>query len=524
MKIFKQTGLLFLTFVFVLTGCQTPALYNQTTDNVAVTQQRAHAALAKSDQAGTLPPPLLVNQGLYVDKTPVSLAKDPAWLKRPIILHGETLPFSYFSRTVVGNTGRTIMIHYQVGLDATLKTSINYSGTIKGALDILAAKTGFVYTINGSHIYWQAFVTKTFDVAFMPGGTEYMMGKSSGGSSTSSSGGGGGSGGTSTGIIDDSASSQYSSLKGTLSVWKDLETTIRELLSTEGKVVVSEATTQVTVRDKPSNVALVANYVANLNSSLARQVLVKVEILQVQLESDFNYGINWSIVETAFGGSQLVLNANYGTPVSIISLSGAPTPTGGLQIANHTTGVTLLINALKQQGRVAVVTEPRVVCLNNQVSALRIVNQNGYLASVQNTSFGGGSSTGNSTGNSVTSQITPGTLVTGLTLYVLPKIMGNKVLMQVNADITNNLGFQNISSGGATPTTIQVPNVTQKQFNQRSVIGSGDTLILAGFKQIQNQTGAMQLLDSQALGGKASQQLNTETIILITPIILNGYV
>jgi hypothetical protein len=67
-----------------------------------------------------------------------------------------------------------------------------------------------------------------------------------------------------------------------------------------------------------------------------------------------------------------------------------------------------------------------------------------------------------------------------------------------------------------------VPNVTQKQFNQRSVIASGSTLILAGFKQVQNQTGAMQLLDSQALGGKAATQSNSETIILITPIILNG--
>jgi type II secretory pathway component GspD/PulD (secretin) len=165
-----------------------------------------------------------------------------------------------------------------------------------------------------------------------------------------------------------------------------------------------------------------------------------------------------------------------------------------------------------------------LVCLNNQVSALRIVNQNGYLASVQNTSFGGGSATGSSTGNSVTSQITPGTLVTGLTLYILPKIMNNKIYLQVNADLSNSLGFSNISSGGATPTTIQVPNVTQKQFNQRSVIGSGDTLIMAGFRQVQNTQGAMQFLDSQALGGNAAQQTNTETIILITPIILNGYV
>jgi type IVB pilus formation R64 PilN family outer membrane protein len=526
MKIYKRIGLAFLSCLVVLTGCQSPALYHQTTDNVLATKQRATAAAEKQNSVLDVPPPLVVNQGLYVDKTPIYLAKDPGWLKRPIIVHGDDLPFSYFGRTVVDKTGHTILIHYQTGLDASAKTSLNYSGTIKGALDVLAAKTGYVYRINGNHVYWQAYVTKTFDVAFMPGATDYMMGKASG-SSGSTSGSSGGTGGAVTGVIDDSASSQYSNIKATLSVWKDLETTVKQLLSEKGTVVVSEATTSVTVNDKPANVALVSNYIANLNKTLARQVLVKVEVLEIKLESDFNYGIDWSIVERAFGGSNLTLNANYGTPVSITPLTGGSAPTGGFSFdsTTRTTGVTILINALKQQGRVGVVTEPRIVCLNNQVSALRIVNQNGYLASIQNTSFGGGSSTGNSTGNSVTSQITPGTLVTGLTLYILPKIINNKILMQVNADLSSNLGFTNISSGsGSTAQTIQVPNVTQKQFNQRSVIGSGDTLIMAGFRQVSNQTGAMQLLDSQALGGTAAQELDNETIILITPIILNGYV
>jgi MSHA biogenesis protein MshL len=429
MKMTKRFALALLSSLVVLTGCQSPALYHQTTDNILSVQQRVKGAIEKQNAMTTKAPPLVVNQGLYVDKTPIDLARAPGWLKRPIIMHGDKLPFSYFARTVVGNTGRTILIHYQTGLDATENTSLNYAGTVKGALDILAAKTGYVYTVNGNNIYWQAFVTKTFEVAFMPGATEYLMGKAGGGGTSST----GGAQGTVTGVIDDSASNQYSSLKGSLSVWKDLEDTIKQLLSIDGKVIVSEATTSVTIHDRPANVALVSNYIANLNKSLVKQVLVKVEVLQVQLESDFNYGIDWSIVERAFGGSNLQLNANYGTPVSITPLAGLPVPAGGLQFnnANRTTGVTILINALKQQSRVGVVTEPRLVCLNNQVSALRIVNQNGYLASVQNTSFGGGSTTGNSSGNSVTSQITPGTLVTGLTLYILPKIMNNKIYLQV---------------------------------------------------------------------------------------------
>ncbi|HSW71532.1 MAG TPA: hypothetical protein VLH77_06085, partial [Gammaproteobacteria bacterium] len=68
---------------------------------------------------------------------------------------------------------------------------------------------------------------------------------------------------------------------------------------------------------------------------------------------------------------------------------------------------------------------------------------------------------------------------------------------------------------------IQSPHVTEKIFNQRSVLTSGETLVLSGLKQIQNKTGAMQLFNIQELGGKASQQNNNDTVILVTPYILH---
>ncbi len=138
------------------------------------------------------------------------------------------------------------MTQYQNGADITTKISMNYTGDVRGALDFLASKTGYVYSINHNQIYWQAYVTKTFDIAFMPGTSDYQMGKTGGGSST-----GNAANGSVTGIIDDSAQTQYSNLKGTLSVWDDLKNTIQQLMSSDGKVMVSQATTTVTVRDKP---------------------------------------------------------------------------------------------------------------------------------------------------------------------------------------------------------------------------------------------------------------------------------
>ena len=232
---------------------------------------------------------------------------------------------------------------------------MNYTGTVKGALDLLAAKTGFVYSIQRANtIYWQAFITRTFSIAFMPGTSDYVMGQSSGG-------GGGSSGGSSSGSSSsDASASEYSSLTGkSLSVWSDVENTIKELLTADGKVFVSQSATSVTVRDKPSNVDLVGQYIRNLNKSLSQQVYVKIEVLDVSLSSDYNWGINWQLLESAFAHSNFLLAANYGTPLTIAPLSGT-IPTFGLGPSNATetlfnAGSTSLlsavINALSQQGK-----------------------------------------------------------------------------------------------------------------------------------------------------------------------------
>jgi len=266
---------------------------------------------------------------------------------------------------------------------------------------------------------------------------------------------------------------------------------------------------------------------------MSKQVLVKVQVLEVTLENDYNFGIDWGIVTRAFHQSPFQINANYGTPISITTFTPQANATPGTTVLpqfgtqgnGKTDSYTILLNALNQQGKTSVVSEPRVLCLNNQVCVERIVNTQGYLASVQNTTLGGTTGSTNVNNNTVTSQLTPGLLTTGLTLYILPKILRENIYIQVNADISTAGQFTTVSSGAAdnpNSTSIQVPNVTEKHFSQRSMIKSGDTLILSGFRQVVNLANANQFLTSQALGGKGSSEVTKETIVLITPIVLNG--
>jgi type IVB pilus formation R64 PilN family outer membrane protein len=537
----KKWILLLLTTAVVLCACHSQ-VYNQTEANVADVKLKLADARKKSDAEGKNSCPLVMKRGMYIDTTPVNLERQPTWLKNHIVIRGDQLPFSYYSRVIASGAGANILTKYQTGLDPAIITSLSYSGTVKGALDLLAAKTGYVYNVKYNNVYWQAYITRTFDIAFMPGDSDYLMGKASGGGGTQAAafGGGAGQAAVANYTSSDDSTNEYSSLKGSISVWKDIEATLKQLVSPDGKVVVSQSSTSVTVRDKPTNVALIEQYIKNLNHNMSKQVLVKVQVLDVKLHNDYEWGINWQIIEHAFNKSPFVLNGNFGTPVAITALTAqsaipnitsaaAAAPQFGTQYVpkadsnNNIPGYTILFNALNQQGKTSIVTEPRVVCLNNQVSVVRIISQNGYLASVQNTTS---TSSGSTNLGMVTSQLTPGTVITGVTLYILPKIMKASIYLQVNADLSTNDGFTDVSSGGpsasSSSTFIQVPNITEKHFNQRAVIKSGDTLILAGFRQMTNIANANQFMTSQALGGKGSTQANTETIILITPYLLPG--
>lgn len=525
-----------ISILISMTACHYP-LYNQTLNNVSDVKLKMQAAKRTMDTKAKGAPSLIIKKGMYVDTTPINLTKSPSWLQNYVVIRGDRLPFSYYSRLLSTAAGGNVLTKYQPGLDPSMAVTISYAGPLKGALDLLASKAGLVYSIRGNSIFWQAFITRTFDVAFMPGASDYLMGRRTGGGSTANQN----SGSTVQNFVaGDPSEDEYSNLSAKLSVWTDLENTIKSLLSPEGQVTVSQASTSVTVRDRPANVELVGQYINNLNKTLSKQVLIKVQVLEVSLENSFNFGIDWRLIVRAFHNSPFVINGNYGSPVTITSFvpqanattTASGSPTFGFDSASNPINpgqlpsdaipaYTILLNALSQQGHTSVVSEPRTVCLNNQVCVIQIVTQKGYIAKLQNTTLAGGNAS--NANNTVTSEITPGNLITGFTLYVLPKIYKDKIYLQINADLSTDNGFTNAGTTGTGSTVnIQLPNISVKHFNQRSVIRSGDMMVLSGLKQLQNVSRATQFIQAQSLGGKGAQQTNSETIVLITPYILDG--
>lgn len=541
-----------------LVACEPYKAFKQNEQTIQNNQDQIQT---DQEKAYPKPPTVRTEKEAYVDTTPIPISHTPAWMQQPVSMRGTKLPFSFYVGQMIGNAD--VVVQYDSSVDKNRAVSFDFSGSVKDSLDALTGASGYAYTYNAKTnvLTWSAYQTKVFDISFMPGDSQYQVGQSagsltlSGGNGSSDSGGGssssgsGGSGSSTTGY-DFSQDTQYSKLTGTVSVWTDMTKTMKDLLSKDGTATVSQSTTTVTVRDHPSNVQAIAAYLGSMNHELSRQVRIHVQLLEVRLKAQYNYGINWDIVRQAGQHSSLSLLGNGATNANNVG-TFSPIAFAWEGKSGLWGGTNSVIQALEQQGNVSLITQPTVTTLNNQVATIAIQQLKNYINSTSSTLSGGGS-------NFAQGAVNTGTITTGISLYLLPKIQKNQVFLEISSTLSDLTGLStintstglpvtsstptdtpdttdpNASSSGstsgngsttdansATPQVVQLPEVALRSFNQRSVIPNGATLILAGFIQNGTETDQSKVLDLTALGGQGSTKATTELVMLITPVILS---
>ena len=516
----------FLALAVFLSGCDSIALWKS---NDREYDKDKKIIETKQADIKIPPSPVVSKNKAYVDTTPVSLNRDPAWYSEQVSLNGAQLPFSFYVNQLLGSA--PVDVHMEPSVNPARMVTMHYNGTIKGALSELAAKSDYFYNYDASRksVTWSALQTKVFDISFIPGVSKYSVGPTTSPSLTSSSAGGGSGGGTTTTTvgIDITATGEYSNISnGSLSVWDDIKNTVTTLLSPKGKLSVSQSTTTITVHDRPSNVRDISHYLAKMNKILSKQVHFNVQVLDVQLNKQFQYGINWNEVQYVINSrnSSVGFNANFSTAAGGILTNQNPASFNYFPGNKFTENSQIMLQALEQQGKVTIVTQPSITTLNDQVAQLAIQTQQSYLASQTSTITGGNNSLAQLT-------LTPGTVNYGFQMYLLPKIQDDKIYLQISSVLSSLSGLTIVSQfgqtassaeAGSTANAIQVPNLAQKNFNQRAVLRNGQTLVMAGFRSLNDNNQKDSIAGLTALGGMAGQSLNEELVVLITPIILNG--
>jgi type IVB pilus formation R64 PilN family outer membrane protein len=391
-------------------------------------------------------------------------------------------------------------------------------GTLKGLLDMAAARFGVSWKYAEGSIEFHYLDTRTFQVNAVPGESALSanVGTASGGDNGSSGGVGTGVG---TGSSSNSSSgpssgnNQSTVVHSQLSVFASLEKSVAAMLSSQGSVVSSPATGTLTVTDTPPILARVEKFIERENRVLGRQVLINVTVLSVSLSDDDNYGLNWDVVFSELSRRYGIKNT-FGTDAGGTAFSASVLDTSSSKFA----GSSVLINALSTQGRVRKQTSASVAALNHQPVPVSVVRQTAYLKSSQTTvSANVGSTT----------SLNPGVVSSGFTMTVLPSVLDNgTVILQFSTDISSLRQLTTVRSSDASGASqIQTPEVDTRNFLQRVAMKSGQTLVVSGFEQMEGS------VDRQGVGtptnflfgGGMTAHTNKDVIvILVTPIAMPG--
>ncbi len=427
----------------------------------------------------------------------------PTWADEKLDLKSAVeLPLKYFLLDVVDGRGKRVS--YEHGVDQNRLIAIDYQGTIKGLFATIAGKLDYAYEITEDEVIFRAFVTRTFEVAMFPGEMAHRLGSVEN-SSSQNTNAADGAGASSFSATSPGNTGEYANISGRMNIWSDLRENIESLLSEEGSYFVSESTSSITVKDRPSQLRIIETLVNNINRIVTRQVILDIQLVDITLSDANKMGVDWSLVRQTVNSAFRLTNE----PGAIFfDAEGAGSSLAFTRLGNSSLGTThFLVQALREQGKVSVETTPRIIALNNRPAEIRM---NGSTFFIQRTAINSVADAG------VTTEAEQGVIVTGFSLYLLPRITDEKVVLHLSNNVTDLIQIRTQSVG---TTQIESPEFVEKVTNGSTVLKDGETLMLSGFRSFRNRRD-----DAHTFGlipsGQQLESNYTESILLITARIM----
>ena len=298
-----------------------------------------------------------------------------------------------------------------------------------------------------------------------------------------------------------------------ISFWNDIENNLRTLVSSTGQFSLNKPAGSIVVTDTPPILEKVGAFFDDLNWRVSQQIEVDVQVVEVSLNHENRLGIDWNMLAQnlkEFNAVSMATNfaAQNFTGGSFFTFS-AESNNNGAGVTDN--GVRFVLDALSKQGDVEVVSQPKVVILNNQVAVIQVGSTQSYVDSskVETTTTG-----------TVTS-LSTSQVQEGVTMRLLGNIVGERIYLSVTPVVTTIDNIRSISSGN---TTIEAPQTTTKSINTLVKLTAGETVAIGGlitsYKQKTKQ-GVPGISKIPVLGRlfEYNQNKNTksELVIFITP-------
>ena len=450
----------------------------------------------------------------------------PSILDRPVEnLRLEKAPLPAALRALARSCQTNVVTDPDVTGEVTVEVS---HGTLRSALTALTAPGGYSFEVTPDGVTVRNRLTVLYAIDYP------QLTRSGSGSASITLGGAnnGGASGTTTGQPLTLANSQNQALNNGVSdatqvsisqdnqntFWTGLETELKSMLKDGDSLVLNKFSGVAQITAPARRHEAIRAFIELVNHRINQQVEIEARLVEVTLDDEQKLGVDWDLAAASLGG--LHLNS-VGAPQDVTDVGGTPlaanTFTANLGIGR----ATAVINALRQQGSVTTVAQPRLRALNNQTAFIKVGEDRPFFRLAQTTSFQTAGST--APVNQTQQSFSVSTITIGTILAVTPQIDNQgTITLDVLPAITR------LESIVTSPDGQQTAPVTEvKQASTIVRLHDGETAVIGGL--ISDESGettrSIPVLGSlpglgAAFRSKAKLHSRTELVIFLTPKLI----
>lgn len=325
--------------------------------------------------------------------------------------------------------------------------------------------------------------------------------------------------------------------KSEMKFWKDIEKAITSMVTkdAEHNVTVNAQTGIISVRAYPSELKNIDRFINNLQSSLNRQVILEAKILEVQLDDQYQAGIDWSVLSNPAlidpKTGTLSTNAGMGQAGNNGFADTELKPfIDGIFAIKINGNFKTLITLLQEQGNVQILSSPHISTVNNQKAVIKVGQDEFFVTGVSTTN----SVVGTTTLPSQDVTLTP--FFSGITLDVTPEISSdNTVILHIHPSVSKvteqekKIGLGVGSTGAPNNLTLPLAKSTIRESDNIVRAKNGQVVVIGG---LMTNTSTEQIIETPGVGMipyvgalfRRTKQVSTksELVILLRPVVASN--
>ena len=264
----------------------------------------------------------------------------------------ENAPLGEIINAILTDTDYNLSV--ESGIDLTRPVTVRITNaTLREAFEMVIAKgSDYAWKIENGFVYVQRFEEKIYNLDYldMSADTDVDIGGDMLASSVENAG------------VVGKFQLKSKRTAEINDVWTNVKDALEALKSPEGVLRVNRNAGIIYMADTPLRIETMVKFLDSLAESLHRQVFIEARIMEVKLDDAHQYGIDWTEMDILFKSNAGIWPDNFNLFVN-----------GGSTVAlADTSSVSAVVDFLRTQGEVSVLSNPHLAVMNGQSAVFTV--------------------------------------------------------------------------------------------------------------------------------------------------------